>query len=96
MRWASKFVLLSVLGLMGMLAGCSFARHPTVPVEVLLTPAVMPTPVADGETAPRQPPDVFVGSAIYEQKCASCHGPNGAGMGPVPSRSKPRDAWCRA
>jgi len=88
MRWASKFVLLSVLGLMGMLAGCSFARHPTVPVEVLLTPAVMPTPVADGETAPRQPPDVFVGSAIYEQKCASCHGPNGAGDGPSAEQIK--------
>lgn len=29
-----------------------------------------------------RPPDVAAGAAIYEQKCASCHGLNGAGDGP--------------
>ncbi len=88
MQRGSKFALLSALGLIGMLAGCSFARHPTVPVEVLLTPAAMPTPVADGEAAPRQPPDVFVGSVIYDQKCAACHGPDGEGDGPSAEQIK--------
>jgi mono/diheme cytochrome c family protein len=84
----SKRVVSGICGMAIMLAGCSFARHPTVPVEVLLTPAAMPTPVADGEAAPRRPPDVFVGSAIYEQKCASCHGPDGQGDGPSAAQIK--------
>ncbi len=81
-------IILSLCGLAAALAGCSFARHPTVPVEVLLTPAAMPTPVADGESAPQRPPDVLVGSAIYEQKCASCHGPDGKGDGPSAEQIK--------
>jgi mono/diheme cytochrome c family protein len=81
-------IVLSLCGLAVALAGCSFARHPTVPVEVLLTPAAMPTPVADGESAPQRPPNVLVGSAIYEQKCASCHGPDGKGDGPSAAQIK--------
>jgi len=88
MRQGNKFAFLGMLSLTAMLTGCSFARHPTVPVEVLLTPAAMPTPAADGEAAPRQPPDVFVGSAIYEQKCASCHGLDGEGDGPSAEQIK--------
>jgi len=81
-------IVLSALGMAMALAGCSFANHPRVPVEVLLTPAAMPTPVADGEAAPARPPDVFVGSAIYDQKCAACHGLEGKGDGPSAEQIK--------
>ncbi|MFC1466628.1 MAG: c-type cytochrome [Candidatus Brachytrichaceae bacterium NZ_4S206] len=64
------------------LAGCAISSRPTLPVEVLLTPAAMPTVVADGETAPLQPPDAAAGAAIYEEKCAACHGNTGKGDGP--------------
>lgn len=64
------------------LAGCTVSARPTVPVEVLLTPAAMPTVAADGETAPLQPPDAAAGAAIYEEKCAACHGSTGRGDGP--------------
>lgn len=64
------------------LVGCTMSSRPTLPVEVLLTPAAMPTVVADGETAPLQPPDAAAGAAIYEEKCAACHGNTGKGDGP--------------
>lgn len=65
-----------------LLASCAVSSRPIVPVEDLLTPAVIPTLVADGETAPLQPPDAIAGAAIYAQRCAACHGPQGAGNGP--------------
>lgn len=33
--------------------------------------------------APRTPPDLATGAALYEQQCASCHGREGAGDGPA-------------
>jgi len=70
------------------LVGCTMASRPTLPVEVLLTPAAMPTAVADGESAPLRPPDVFIGSAIYDEKCAACHGIKGEGDGPSAAQIK--------
>ena len=70
------------------LTGCTMTGRPTLPVEVLLTPAAMPTAVADGESAPLRPPDVFVGSAIYDEKCAACHGIKGEGDGPSAAQIK--------
>ncbi len=64
------------------LIGCTMTGRPTLPVEVLLTPAAMPTPFPDGERAPLQPPDVTAGAAIYDEKCAACHGIAGEGDGP--------------
>jgi mono/diheme cytochrome c family protein len=64
------------------LAGCTLASRPTLPTSELLTPAVLPTLTADGENAPLQLPDAGVGSAIYTEKCAACHGPAGKGDGP--------------
>ncbi|MDW8351644.1 MAG: c-type cytochrome [Anaerolineae bacterium] len=64
------------------LVGCTMSSRPTLPVEVLLTPAVMPTAVMDGEAVPLQPPDAAAGAVIYEEKCAACHGDTGQGDGP--------------
>ncbi|BCX05550.1 MAG: hypothetical protein KatS3mg053_3488 [Candidatus Roseilinea sp.] len=75
-------VVILFAGLAAALVGCTMSSRPTLPVEVLLTPAAMPTVVADGETAPLQPPDAAAGAAIYEEKCAACHGNTGKGDGP--------------
>lgn len=64
------------------LVGCTMSSRPTLPVEVLLTPAAMPTVAADGEAAPLQPPNAAAGAAIYAEKCAACHGNAGKGDGP--------------
>ncbi|MFN4293481.1 MAG: hypothetical protein ACK4JD_05045, partial [Thermoflexales bacterium] len=53
------------------LVGCTMSSRPTLPVEVLLTPAAMPTVAADGEAAPLQPPDAAAGAAIYAEKCGA-------------------------
>ncbi|MDW8394889.1 MAG: c-type cytochrome [Anaerolineae bacterium] len=71
-----------VLGATALVTACTVSPRPTLPVEVLLTPAALPTPALDGESAPMRPPDVEAGALIYEQKCAACHGLNGAGDGP--------------
>lgn len=64
------------------MAGCTLVSRPTLPTSDLLTPAALPTLTADGENAPLQLPDSAVGNAIYTEKCAACHGPNGKGDGP--------------
>ncbi|MCS7088295.1 MAG: cytochrome c [Thermoflexales bacterium] len=65
-----------------LLAACTITPRPTVPVEALLTPAALPTPAMDGESAPMLPPSVENGAVIYAEKCAACHGESGAGDGP--------------
>jgi mono/diheme cytochrome c family protein len=47
-----------------------------------MTPAVLPTLVADGETAPLQLPDSITGAQVYAEKCVACHGPQAEGDGP--------------
>ncbi len=65
-----------------MLAGCSMAGARQVPsIEMLLTPAVVPTRPPE-ELAPPAPPDVARGAAIYANKCAACHGDAGMADGP--------------
>ncbi len=81
MKALSRFSLLAGATLIA-LAGCTVSPRPVLPVETLLTPAVIPTPAVDGETIPFLPPDAAAGAAIYEEKCAACHGPNGEGNGP--------------
>ncbi|UUX94464.1 cytochrome c/FTR1 family iron permease [Aquabacterium sp. J223] len=39
--------------------------------------------------APRRPPDLPRGAALYAQQCASCHGATGAGDGPAAARLDP-------
>ena len=75
---------LGVLGLLlgvGLLAGCSAAERPHFN-DNLLTPAVVPTRVNDGEDAPLLPPDAAAGAALFANRCAACHGINGDGNGP--------------
>jgi|GEM_PF-1107419 len=64
-----------------LLAGCSATERPRFN-DNLLTPAVVPTRVNDGELAPLQPPDAVAGAALFADRCAACHGINGDGNGP--------------
>jgi mono/diheme cytochrome c family protein len=64
------------------LTACTIAARPTLPTDSLLTPAALPAPIADGESAPLAPPDSRIGASIYAEKCAACHGVTGAGDGP--------------
>ena len=69
------------------LSACSLSQRPKFN-DNLLTPAVIPTRMADGEVAPLQPPDAANGAAIYAQKCVACHGSTGAGDGPRAAQLK--------
>ena len=64
-----------------LLASCSIGERPRFN-DNLLTPAVVPTRVNDGEVAPLQPPDAVAGAALFADRCAACHGMNGDGNGP--------------
>ena len=74
-------LLLPAISLVLFLAGCTLGARPTLPTENLLTPAVLPTLVADGEAAPLQLPDAIAGGAIYAEKCVACHGLQAKGDG---------------
>jgi mono/diheme cytochrome c family protein len=63
------------------LVGCTLSSRPTLPTSDLLTPAVLPTSLPNGENAPIQPPNAEAGAAIYDEKCAACHGSGGRGDG---------------
>ncbi len=69
------------------LTACSLSPRPKFN-ENLLTPAVIPTRINDGELAPLQPPDAANGAAIYAEKCVACHSPTGAGDGPRAAQLK--------
>ena len=69
------------------LSACSLSARPKFN-DNLLTPAVIPTRINDGEVAPLQPPDAANGAAIYAQKCVACHGTSGAGDGPRAAQLK--------
>jgi copper transport protein len=40
-------------------------------------------PASGGNPIPRTPNSVAIGHAVYQQHCASCHGPDGRGDGPM-------------
>jgi mono/diheme cytochrome c family protein len=63
------------------LVGCSLATNSRIQKIDLNQPAQLPPLPADGEAYPLLPPSAERGEAIYEQKCAACHGINGAGDG---------------
>jgi mono/diheme cytochrome c family protein len=70
------------------LSACTLASRPRLPTENLLTPAVIPTPLADGEVFPLSPPNALTGAGIYAEKCAACHGVTGEGNGPSAAQIK--------
>ncbi len=76
----TRFVIVFIATLI--VTGCTVSNRPTLPTENLLTPAVLPTSLPNGENAPLQPPNSVNGAAIYEEKCVACHGPAGQGNGP--------------
>lgn len=93
-RW-SRFLGLGA-SLAVLLSACTISPRPTLPVDVLLTPAVLPTPAMNGESAPMLPPSVENGATIYAEKCAACHGESGAGDGLKPKPSAPKGGRCPA
>ncbi len=85
------------------LGGCSFSLAADVtPPPGAGDIAISRTEVAGSvqDVYPLVPPDVVKGKAIFEEKCAPCHGVNGAGDGPraaqlpnpVPALSDPEVA----
>ena len=80
-RYRSKILLWSLSLLAAViLAGCiSFAEDVTPPPGWKPSP-VPPTPNWMG-LLPDAPLDVARGEALYQQRCASCHGPQGLGDG---------------
>ncbi len=63
------------------LAGCNF----TLAADITPPPGWQPTPVPPTPEVerlyPLTPPDLQAGEAIYQSKCADCHGPEGKGDG---------------
>lgn len=80
---ARPAALLSGALLVAMLAlgACSSAPPSRIEQINLDQPAALPTPPANGEAFPIQPPSVVRGAAIYEEKCVACHGLGGEGDG---------------
>lgn len=73
-----------LLGLI--LAACNTpAPLPEAPTRIpTLIPATMPAPDAGntpqpGVVLPSSAPDAVAGLAVYQEKCATCHGPDGKG-----------------
>ena len=78
----AKKIILSVMCLGVLLTGCTLAARPKLPTANLLTPAVEPTTLPTSDSLPLRPPDAAAGAAIFDQKCAACHGSGGKGDGP--------------
>ncbi len=80
-----RFAVLVAL-LAGLLAGCNFSLAADVTPPPGYQPPAPETPVASPAAAvplfPLIPPDPAKGAAIYIEKCAACHGPQGLGDGP--------------
>ena len=75
-------ILLSTLAIV--LSACSFSLAADVTPPPGYKPPVPQTEVApvSGPLYPLVPPDPTQGEAIYTEKCAPCHGPQGLGDGP--------------
>ncbi len=62
------------------------------PAPALAPAAEPPAPAAQAALALPAARDVAKGQATYQQLCASCHGPRGAGDGPAGQALDPRPA----
>lgn len=61
---------------------------------VLVAFALFATACGEGEASPKASPEVLNhGKALFDNTCASCHGPSGRGDGPLSTtlNPKPRD-----
>lgn len=103
LRPAQPLGRLAILLLAVGLAGCSFSLAADVtPPPGASDIAISRTQIASSiqDIYPLVPPDVNKGKAIFEEKCAPCHGVNGDGDGPraaqlpnpVPALSNPEVA----
>ena len=79
MRGLRLFRLFGLLGIAFVLTSCSLVGRSRV-TQDLSKPATLP-PIPLDEQRPPTPPSAARGAAIYEQKCAACHGVGGAGDG---------------
>ncbi|MCS6908291.1 MAG: cytochrome c [Anaerolineales bacterium] len=83
--FAQAFPCLGTLLLAIVLSGCSFSLAADVtPPPGASDIVISRTQIASSleDIYPLVPPDVLKGKAIYEEKCAPCHGINGDGDGP--------------
>jgi len=88
MRLAPAILVLSLaLG-----AGCGGGSEPAeAPEPAAQAPAPEPAP-APAQPAAAGAPDLAAGARLYATYCASCHGPEGAGDGPVAAGLNPKPA----
>lgn len=79
-RWLSVLIF----PLIALLAACNFslAADVTPPPGYVPPPEIPASPSPLAVVFPLVPPDVTQGAAIYAEKCAPCHGPEGLGDGP--------------
>jgi len=70
-----------LLALAVLLTGCTLAGDVTPPPgSALIRPPATQAP-PPSSTAPSRPPDLSSGAAIYQERCAPCHGESGQGDG---------------
>jgi high-affinity iron transporter len=75
------------------LVGLVRDRRPGAEVAALATELAGAVVRAWGvEVAPRRPPDLHAGAALYAAQCAACHGAEGRGDGPAGASLDPRPA----
>jgi mono/diheme cytochrome c family protein len=98
MRWGSRFGALALALVVGAACGAP-EEKPAPPPAAAATPApaapaATPVPAAPPPPAATAPGarDAVQGEATYQQLCASCHGPRGAGDGPAGQALEPKPA----
>ncbi len=89
MNFARKLWLIPLLGLTALvLSACSFSMAadvtppPGAQVSTVVTPRPQPGAMDTSSLYPLVAPDPANGAAIFAEKCAPCHGPQGLGDGP--------------
>lgn len=105
MRHGTIALGLAALLLAAMACGDSSTEKPAAPAAPApapapaaeAPPAPAPTPAPAAPSAPDAPTgnlrgDAAAGALLYGTYCASCHGPKGAGDGPISASMNPRPA----
>jgi mono/diheme cytochrome c family protein len=94
MRWGSRLAVLALTLALVLALGCGAPEEKPAPAPAAAAtpaPAAPATPPPAAATAPAAG-DVARGEATYQQLCASCHGPRGAGDGPAGQALEPKPA----
>jgi mono/diheme cytochrome c family protein len=92
--WPAVFPTLALIGGVFILVGVLVGAEPVATLVTNLT-APEETVVVLNNPIPATPDSIEQGRAVYRQNCSSCHGPNGAGDGPLAATLDPAPANLR-